>query len=198
MSDDLFEVMATRVFTTAIKEARCGEVLNRLFEGGSVTVDIETGELVFITREQMQAMSEPQFGCCEEHFPSPAMTPAEQAEHVCPVCGWTPAEDDLVDAVRCVCGAPIVEIAKDQFCHVGEDPATDHVARLDAPEDEEDTKPVALTQYQAGLAHYALADHRRRQGGDRRMDDAHNEMIEAIDAAMAALEEAHGPFVAIA
>lgn len=26
--------------------------------------------------------------CCEEHFPSDAMTPEEQAEHVCPVCSW--------------------------------------------------------------------------------------------------------------
>ena len=24
--------------------------------------------------------------CCEEHYPSEAMSPAEQAEHVCPVC----------------------------------------------------------------------------------------------------------------
>ena len=26
--------------------------------------------------------------CCEEHFPSDAMTPEEQAEHVCPACSW--------------------------------------------------------------------------------------------------------------
>lgn len=27
--------------------------------------------------------------CCEEHYPSEAMTPEEQAEHVCPVCSWS-------------------------------------------------------------------------------------------------------------
>lgn len=26
--------------------------------------------------------------CCEEHFPSEAMTPEEQAAHVCPACSW--------------------------------------------------------------------------------------------------------------
>lgn len=83
-------------------------------------------------------MSAIEDGCCEEHFPSPAMTPAEQAEHYCPACGWTPTEDDLITAVRCVCGGPIVEIAEGHFCHVadgGDDVPTDHVAMLDDPED---------------------------------------------------------------
>lgn len=34
--------------------------------------------------------------CCEEHFPSDAQTPEDQAEHVCPVCGWE-ANPDWLD-----------------------------------------------------------------------------------------------------
>lgn len=35
--------------------------------------------------------------CCEEHFPSEAMDPEAQAEHVCPNCGWA-ANPDWLDA----------------------------------------------------------------------------------------------------
>lgn len=35
--------------------------------------------------------------CCEEHFPSDAMAPEEQAEHVCPNCSWV-ANPEWLDA----------------------------------------------------------------------------------------------------
>lgn len=35
--------------------------------------------------------------CCEEHFPSRAMTPEAAAEHVCPACGRQ-ANPDWIDA----------------------------------------------------------------------------------------------------
>lgn len=32
-------------------------------------------------------------GCCEEHFPSAAMSAEEQRGHVCPACSWAPPDD---------------------------------------------------------------------------------------------------------
>lgn len=45
--DVVDEVVATRILTTAIDTGRAGELLTRLFDGDTVTVDARTGDLVF-------------------------------------------------------------------------------------------------------------------------------------------------------
>lgn len=38
--------------------------------------------------------------CCEEHFPSEAMTAEERAEHVCPNCSWSPSDENSTSKDR--------------------------------------------------------------------------------------------------
>ena len=36
--------------------------------------------------------------CCDEHFPSFAMSITEQVEHYCPACGWSPLAETNVSS----------------------------------------------------------------------------------------------------
>lgn len=48
MTDFGDEAVARRILTTAIDTGRAGELLSRLFDGDTVTVDARTGDLVFV------------------------------------------------------------------------------------------------------------------------------------------------------
>lgn len=58
----LLDPLAQRVFTIALRDHRCGELLEHLFDGGSVTVDPTTGALVLISHETL-AMMDAADGC---------------------------------------------------------------------------------------------------------------------------------------
>lgn len=52
------DTMATAIFRKAIAEGRCGEAMECLFDGGSVTIDIVTGELVLASSAALGQMVE--------------------------------------------------------------------------------------------------------------------------------------------
>lgn len=52
------EEFARRILQKTLDEHRAGELLDALFEGGSVTIDAESGELVIITHAQLHAFME--------------------------------------------------------------------------------------------------------------------------------------------
>ncbi len=53
------ETVARAILEAAIHEGRCGELLDRLFEGGACTVDAATRRLVHISPEQLEAATPP-------------------------------------------------------------------------------------------------------------------------------------------
>lgn len=50
------EAFARRIFRQAIIEGRAAELLDCLFDGGSVTVDPVTGKLVLATEDMLKQM----------------------------------------------------------------------------------------------------------------------------------------------
>jgi hypothetical protein len=52
------ESLARRIFAQAIVENRCGELLERLFNGASATVDANTGLLVIASADALAQMQE--------------------------------------------------------------------------------------------------------------------------------------------
>lgn len=54
---DVFHPMATAIFRKALADDRCGEVMECLFDGGSVTIDIVTGELVLVSAAALAQMA---------------------------------------------------------------------------------------------------------------------------------------------
>jgi hypothetical protein len=50
------ENVARAIFQAAINEGRSSELLHCLFDGGSATVDVETGKLVLMTPDLLQAL----------------------------------------------------------------------------------------------------------------------------------------------
>ncbi len=50
------ENFARRIFEVAIDERRCSELLECLFDGGSVTIDALTGKLVMISQVQLDKL----------------------------------------------------------------------------------------------------------------------------------------------
>jgi hypothetical protein len=54
------EDRARRIFTQAIAESRCSELLEALFNGGSVTVDANTGLLVIASADALAQMLPPE------------------------------------------------------------------------------------------------------------------------------------------
>lgn len=56
------EAAAAGILHVAIKEGRAGEMLDCLFEGGSVTVDAQTRKLVLFPREALAAFAEDEAG----------------------------------------------------------------------------------------------------------------------------------------
>lgn len=57
MSDSL-DNLAVLLFTAAIKEDRCGELLECLFNGGSATIDFYTKKLSMISGETLSSFWE--------------------------------------------------------------------------------------------------------------------------------------------
>jgi len=53
---EISEAFARAIFLTAIREQRCSEMLECLFDGGSATVDARTGKLCLATAEQLAQM----------------------------------------------------------------------------------------------------------------------------------------------
>lgn len=51
------ELIAQRIFEAAISEKRCWELFSCLIDGGSATVDAETGKLMLITGEQLEELT---------------------------------------------------------------------------------------------------------------------------------------------
>ena len=49
------EALAKKILQTAIDEQKASNLLHCLFEGGSVTVDAETGKLVLMRSDLIQA-----------------------------------------------------------------------------------------------------------------------------------------------
>lgn len=56
MAMNLTEAFARRIFEQAIRENRCGETLECLWGGGSVTVDAITGKLVLASADMLKQM----------------------------------------------------------------------------------------------------------------------------------------------
>lgn len=54
VTDD--ERVATHLFLTAIRDGQAAELLTCLFDGGSATVDLRTGKLVMLSKEQLRGM----------------------------------------------------------------------------------------------------------------------------------------------
>ncbi len=50
------ETVAKTILQTAVDEERASDLLHCLFEGGTATVDVETGRLVLITANMLQAL----------------------------------------------------------------------------------------------------------------------------------------------
>ena len=50
------ESVARAIFRAAIAEARCGELLDCLFGGGSATVDAGTGKLMLLPQAQIRGL----------------------------------------------------------------------------------------------------------------------------------------------
>jgi hypothetical protein len=55
MHQGLSEAYAARILTKAVVDGRSAELLDCLFDGGSVTIDPE-GRLCLATREQLEAL----------------------------------------------------------------------------------------------------------------------------------------------
>jgi hypothetical protein len=53
---EMLDSMATKLFTAALAENRCGELYQCLIEGGAATVDASTGKLVMITKNELQSL----------------------------------------------------------------------------------------------------------------------------------------------
>lgn len=53
---DIPEAWARTVFQRAIDEGRCAEVLECLFDGGSVTIDAETGRIALASLAALAAL----------------------------------------------------------------------------------------------------------------------------------------------
>jgi hypothetical protein len=58
-TNDHIDHMARAIFSTALMQNRAGEVLQCLFDGGSVTIDAKTGQLVMASAAQLKQMSGP-------------------------------------------------------------------------------------------------------------------------------------------
>lgn len=52
------EPWARSIMEAAIREDRCAEVLNCLFDGGSVTIDAATGRIALATADQLASLWE--------------------------------------------------------------------------------------------------------------------------------------------
>lgn len=50
--------VARRVFTLALRDNRCGELLSHLFDGGGVTVDVSTGEMILLPADLLTQFSD--------------------------------------------------------------------------------------------------------------------------------------------
>ena len=50
------EEMARRIFEAAIREGRCAELLDALFDNGSATVDATTGLLVIVSADVLKQL----------------------------------------------------------------------------------------------------------------------------------------------
>lgn len=46
------DAVARRVFTLALRDNRCGELLSHLFDGGGVTIDGTTGEMILLPADR--------------------------------------------------------------------------------------------------------------------------------------------------
>lgn len=56
MTYKVSENTARIIFQTAIDEQRASDLLHCLFEGGTATVDVETGKLVLMSANMLQAL----------------------------------------------------------------------------------------------------------------------------------------------
>jgi hypothetical protein len=54
------EDLARRLFTQAIAEDRCSELLEALFNGASATIDVSTGRLVIASADALAQMLPPE------------------------------------------------------------------------------------------------------------------------------------------
>lgn len=52
------DVVARRVFTLALRDNRCGELLAHLFDGGGVTIDALTGEMILLPADLLAQFSD--------------------------------------------------------------------------------------------------------------------------------------------
>lgn len=50
------ENVATAIFQAAINEGRASDLLHCLFDGGSATVDVQSGKLVLMSANMLQAL----------------------------------------------------------------------------------------------------------------------------------------------
>lgn len=53
-TDEIPEELARSILTKAVVTERAAELLVRLFDGDAVTLDAQTGELVFATKAQIE------------------------------------------------------------------------------------------------------------------------------------------------
>jgi len=58
---DIPESFARRILELAIAEGRAAETLECLFDGGSVTVDANSGRLCLVTAAQLRQLAEPEW-----------------------------------------------------------------------------------------------------------------------------------------
>lgn len=56
MEPKVSEPIARLIFETAIAEGKASDLLHCLFKGGTATVDVETGKLVLMTGDMLQAL----------------------------------------------------------------------------------------------------------------------------------------------
>lgn len=58
MATEIPEQFAAQIFQKAIADGRAAELLECLFDGGSVTIDSQTGDLVMVTVSMLAQLGE--------------------------------------------------------------------------------------------------------------------------------------------
>lgn len=56
MSYKISEAVAAAILNTAVKEGKASDLFHCLIEGGSATVDVETGKLIMVSGPMLQAL----------------------------------------------------------------------------------------------------------------------------------------------
>lgn len=100
MSSNVSEPLARRIFELAVQTGQSGKLLDLLFDGGSVTVDAQTGQLVMIPGEAMAQMANaepPEWCTCRDPKPLDDLDVQERAGLI---GVWlTPADDGQMPLV---------------------------------------------------------------------------------------------------